>query len=141
MKSISSFALAVLTIALFAAGPAVAGDAPADRVMALYFHRTERCPSCQQIGGYTQEAIETGFVEEMKRGVVAFRFIDFQDEKNARFTNAYRITEPALVVLKISGGKVISYRNLEEIWDKLDDRAAFFLYVQENVRASLPSSP
>ena len=123
--------------ATLATSVAHAADAPKDRVIAMYFHRTQRCPTCQKMGSYSEEAVKTGFAEEIKKGQVAFYFIDFQDEKNARSTKAYNINGPALIVAKIADNNVASYHNLEEIWSKVGDKAAFLSYVQEHVKADL----
>ena len=131
------FVVAVTVIGTMAAGAVQAADAPKDRVVAMYFHRTERCPTCQKMGSYSEEAVKTAFADEIKKGQVAFHFIDFEAEKNARYTKAYDISGPALIVAKISDNKVASYRNLEDIWDKVADKPAFLRYVQENVKACL----
>ena len=141
MKRIVARTLFVLTASLFATtaiNAAQAADAPKDRVIAMYFHRTERCPTCRKMGSYSEEAVKTAFAEEIKKGRVAFHFIDFQDPKNARYTKAYDISGPALIVAKIANNKVASYYNLEEIWSNVGDKEAFFRYVEENVKASLP---
>ena len=140
MKRIAASMLFTLTAILFAtiAGSvAQAADAPKDRVVAMYFHRTQRCPTCLKMGSYSEEAVKTAFAEEIKKGRVAFYFIDFQDAKNARYTKAYDISGPALIVAKISDNKVASYSNLEDIWSKVGDKPAFLRYVQENVKAAL----
>jgi thiol-disulfide isomerase/thioredoxin len=140
MKRIAHSLLSAVTgivFAALAAGAAQAADAPQDRVIAMYFHRTERCPTCQKMGSYSEEAVQAAFADESKAGRVAFHFIDFEAEKNARYTKAYNISGPALVVAKISNNKVASYRNLEDIWDKVGDKPAFLRYVQENVKACL----
>ena len=131
------FAVTGIVFAALAAGAAQAADAPQDRVIAMYFHRTERCPTCQKMGSYSEEAVKAAFADEIKAGRVAFHFIDFEVEKNARYTKAYNISGPALIVAKISNNKVASYRNLEDIWDKVGDKPAFLRYVQENVKACL----
>ncbi|NLF71891.1 MAG: hypothetical protein GX575_22910 [Candidatus Anammoximicrobium sp.] len=128
---IASFVITFVTSA------AQAADAPKDRVIAMYFHRTERCPTCQKMGSYSEEAVKAAFADEIKAGRVAFHFIDFEAQKNARYTRAYNINGPALIVARISSNKVASYRNLEDIWDKVSDKPAFLRYVQENVKACL----
>jgi hypothetical protein len=140
MKRIAICLLSVVTVGLFAtiaASVAQAADAPKDRVVAMYFHRTQRCPTCLKMGSYSEEAVKTGFAGEIKKGQVAFYFIDFQDEKNARYAKAYDIAGPALIVAKISDNKVVSYRNLEDIWSNVGDKPAFLRYVQENVKTAL----
>jgi thiol-disulfide isomerase/thioredoxin len=140
MKRIAKGNLVVMTAVLVATivgSAAQAADAPKDRVVAMYFHRTERCPTCQKMGSYSEEAVKTAFAEELKKGQVAFHFIDFEDTKNARYTKAYNISGPALIVAKIADNKVASYKDLDEIWTKVRDKAAFVQYVQENVKAGL----
>jgi hypothetical protein len=140
MKRIATSMVFSLTAALFATiatSVVQAADAPKDRVVAMYFHRTERCPTCQKMGSYSEEAVKTAFAEETKKGQVAFHFIDFEDTKNARYTKAYNISGPALIVAKIADNKVASYKDLDEIWTKVRDKAAFVQYVQENVKAGL----
>ena len=140
MKRIAAETLLALTamfVVTLVTSAAQAADAPKDRVIAMYFHRTERCPTCQKMGSYSEEAVRAAFADEIKAGRVAFHFIDFEAEKNARYTKAYNISGPALIVAKISNNKVASYRNLEDIWDKVGDKPAFLRYVQESVKASL----
>jgi thiol-disulfide isomerase/thioredoxin len=140
MKRIAATRQLTLTAIFFAAilgGMAQAADAPKDRVVAMYFHRTERCPTCQKMGSYSEEAVKTAFADEIKKGQVAFHFIDFEDTKNARYTKAYDISGPALIVAKIEDNKVASYKDLNDIWLKVRDKAAFVQYVQENVKAGL----
>lgn len=136
----------VTTIAILLAVPAVltgfvataaAADAPKDRVVVMYFHRTQRCPTCQKMGSYTEEAVKGKFAQEIKAGKVAFHYIDFQDEKNAAYTKGYKITGPTLIVAKVAGTKVSEYKNLQEMWAKVSDKDAFVEYVQGNVKPYL----
>ena len=49
MKRIVAMVLAALVVACCVAispGAAPAAEPPADRVLAMYFHRTKRCPTC-----------------------------------------------------------------------------------------------
>jgi hypothetical protein len=137
MKRFAVHLLFAHFVVLFA-GLLPAAEAPTNRVVVMYFHRTERCPTCQRMGGYSEEAVKTAFAEQMKTGQVALHDIDFQAAQNARYVKAYRIAGPTLIVAKITDNKVETYRNLDEIWSKVRDKGAFFRYVQENVEALLP---
>jgi len=140
MQRIAASMLFVVTatvIGTMAAGAVQAADAPKDRVVAMYFHRTERCPTCRKMGSYSEEAVKTAFADEIKEGKVAFYYIDFQAAKNAKYVNAYGITGPTLIIAKISDNKVVSRRNLEDIWSHVGDKEAFLRYVQENVKAAM----
>jgi hypothetical protein len=138
MSRIVALSFAVMSAVLFFAvlsNSASAADAPADRVVAMYFHRTIRCPTCLRMGSYTEEAVKTKFADQLKDGKVEFHFVDFQDKKNEELTKGYKITGPALVVAKVEDNKVKEYKNLKDIWTKNTDKAEFMKYVQENILA------
>jgi thiol-disulfide isomerase/thioredoxin len=110
---------------------------PADRVVVMYFHRTKRCPTCLKMGGYSEEAVKSGFAKEIKRGKVEFHYIDFQDEKNAKLTKGYGVQGPTLIVAKVAANKVVKLKNLEDMWNKVGDKDEFIEYVQTNVKDSI----
>ena len=135
--------LPVVVAGLF--GPLVpdqasAADIPVDRVMAVYFHRTERCPTCLKMGSYSEEAVTTAFAQQLKDGTVVFHYVDFEDPKNAALAQGYGIDGPALIVGRVAKNKVVSSRNLKEIWPHVPDKAGFLRYVQHNVAACLAPS-
>jgi len=140
MSRLASAGLAVLAAALLSEmlpSPASAADAPSARVVAMYFHRTTRCPTCRKMGSYSEEAVKTGFPEQLKSGTVEFHDIDFQDRKNAALTKGYGVSGPSLIVAKVEDGKVKEFENLQDIWTHAGEKAAFIRYVQENVAARL----
>jgi hypothetical protein len=106
---------------------------PADRVVVMYFHRTQRCPTCLRMGSYSEEAVVSGFPKQIKAGTVEFHYIDFQDEKNEALTNGYQVSGPSLIVAQVAGDKVKQYKNLTEIWAKNRDKDEFLKYVRDNV--------
>ena len=108
---------------------------PADRVVVMYFHRTQRCPTCLRMGSYSEEAVVKGFAKQIKDGTVEFHYIDFQDEKNAALTKGYKVGGPTLIVAQVVGNKVKEYKNLTEIWAKNRDKDVFLKYVRDNVAA------
>jgi hypothetical protein len=103
----------------------------------MYFHRTHRCPTCLKMGSYSEEAVRGAFPKEIKAGRVEFHYINFEDEKNAELTKAYRVSGPSLIVAKVADGNVAEYKNLKEIWTKVRDKEAFLTYVRDNVRGYL----
>lgn len=118
-----------------AADDSVKTDAPAERVVVMYFHRTQRCPTCLRMGSYAEEAVVKGFPREVKDGTVEFHYVDFQDEKNAALSKGYNVDGPTLIVAHIVGNKVQEHKNLTEIWAKNHDKEVFLKYVRDNVAA------
>ena len=122
---------------MFASTAVGCRSAPADRVVAMYFHRTQRCPTCLKMGSYSEEAVKKGFAKQVKEGSVEFHYVDFQDKKNAALTKGYKISGPALIVAKVKENKVKEYKNLKDIWTKVREKPEFLKYVRENVEAYL----
>jgi hypothetical protein len=138
MRRIAAVVMAAVAVSFLAttlAEPALAAEPPADRVVAMYFHRTKRCPTCLKMGSYSEEAFKKGFAKEIKDGKVEFHYIDFQDKKNAALTRAFRVSGPALIVARVVGNKVAKVNNLKDIWTKVRDKKAFLKYVQDQVVA------
>jgi len=137
MKRVAVVTLAVAMLAVTFASTAWAADRPADRVVAMYFHRTQRCPTCLKMGSYSEEAVMQGFAKRVKEGSVEFHYVDFQDKKNAALAKAYKISGPALVVAKVKENKVKEYKDLKDIWTKVREKDEFLKYVRENIEAHL----
>jgi thiol-disulfide isomerase/thioredoxin len=131
----SLLAATVAVTALMATSTSYAADTPKDRVIAMYFHRTERCPTCQKMGAYSEEAVKQAFAEQLKDGTVEFRNVDFQDSTNARLAKGYKIQGPTLIVAKIENNRVAAYKDLDGIWERVGDKPKFLEYVQENITA------
>jgi hypothetical protein len=128
-------AVAAVCLATLVPNTLSAADAPKDRVVVMYFHATERCPTCKKMGAYSDEAVKGAYREEIKKGTVSFYFIDYEDEKNEKLVKGYDVAGPALIVAKITDNKVAKYASLEDIWTKVGDKPAFLKYVQDSVAA------
>jgi hypothetical protein len=138
MRRIIAIVISLTAAVLLAAmlpGVAISADPPADRVVAMYFHRTQRCPTCQKMGSYSEEAVKTGFREQLTAGTVAFYYVNFEDKKNAKLVKGYKVSGPALIVARIKGKKVKEFKDLEDIWTHVTNKKEFINYVQENVAA------
>jgi hypothetical protein len=107
---------------------------PSHQVIACYFHRTVRCPTCRKISAYIEESINTGFASQVKDGEVKMMMIDFQNEKNQKYTQAYKITGPTLVIMDVHDGKVTSWKPAPKVWSLVANKADFFKYVQGEVK-------
>ena len=129
--------LALPLLGSLLADAASAADAPKDRVVVMYFHRTQRCPTCLKMGSYSEEAVKSGFAEQVKAGTVEFHYVDFQNAKNAKLSSTYGVAGPTLIAVKVAGGKVVEKKNLKDIWSNAGDKAAFIKYVQTNVKSYL----
>lgn len=137
--SLAAFSLAVLLTK--STLPSRADDkpaaAPAHQVVACYFHRTNRCPTCKKISAYIEESVKSGFESQLKDGSVKVVMVDFQNPKNQKMTSAYKITGPTLVLLDIQDGKVKAWKAAPKVWSLVSEKDEFFTYVQEELRSYL----
>lgn len=131
----------VFAVMIGGALPALADNKPAERpdhwVAAMYFHRTQRCPTCKTISAYIEEATKSGFARDMQRGAVGFYLIDFQDAKNKEYTQSYKVTGPTLVIADIRGGKVAQWKPMPKVWSLVFKKEDFFKYVQDGIAGYL----
>jgi len=128
MKMCSTFALFLVTLmTLGRAGAAlgqtdarrVAATVPPNRVIAAYFHRTQRCPTCLRVSQTVGKILKDHFTEQMNSNQVQFLEIDFQAPQNAHLARAYQITGPQLVLIHVEGGRVVAWQPMPKVWSLL----------------------
>lgn len=119
---------------------AVQQQTPEHQVIAIYFHRTVRCPTCKRIGAMAEEAVDKGFEEELRSHAVKFLLVDFQDKKNAKLSEACGVESPTLVLLNVFEGEVVCGANMPGVWQLVGKPDDFRAYVQEGVVRYLKQS-
>jgi hypothetical protein len=110
---------------------------PSRQVIVCYFHRTVRCPTCKTIGTYIQNAVRSGFAEQIARGTVNVVLIDFQDPRHRKYAEAYKVTGPTLVIMDIRDGKVAAWKSAPKVWSLIGKKDEFARYVQGEVAGYL----
>jgi hypothetical protein len=108
--------------------------------VAIYFHRTQRCPTCKRIGAMAEAAVKKGFAEKVEDRTVEFKFIDFQDKKNAKLAKEYGIQSPTLVLLNVFEGEMICRANMPGVWQLVGKPDQFNSYVRKGVMHFLMQS-
>lgn len=119
---------------------AAARPSPPVKVVAYYFHVTVRCVTCRAIERYSRDAIDQGFREELKKGLIEWRPVNVQLVENRHYIQDYRLFTRSLVLVKMQDGKQVEWRNLEKVWDLVGNKSDFFKYVQANVKSYLGGS-
>jgi thiol-disulfide isomerase/thioredoxin len=114
---------------------------PQHQVVARYFHRTQRCPTCQKISALIEEAVQAGFADDLKSGKVKLQMVDYQDARNREVTETYKISDPMLVILDVHDGKVAEWKLAPKVWALFIKKDAFTKYVQDEMHAYLDGKP
>lgn len=118
---------------------ASATQAPArgDQVVATYFHGRARCVTCQRLETYAEEALRTGFPEELASERLVWRVIDISQPANRHFVEDYRLKHQSVVLAEMEDGERRRWTKLDQIWQKVHDKEDYVGYVQEEVRRFL----
>jgi hypothetical protein len=109
----------------------------AHRVVAYYFHTTSRCASCRAIEAYSREAIESAFAAELKDGRLVWLPVNVEVKGNEHFVKDYQLYTKSLILVNEVRGKPAQWKNLERVWQLLQDKDKFLRYVQDEARAYL----
>jgi len=108
--------------------------------VAYYFHRDFRCQTCTTLEALCHEAIESGFSKELDEGILEWRVVNVDEPVNEHFVDRFQLYAQSLVVERYQDGKPGDWKNLEKVWDLMDNRESFMNYVQGEVRAFLEGS-
>lgn len=107
-------------------------------LIAYYFHGTRRCVTCKKLEAYTQEAIESGFADELKSGILQWRPVNIDEEGNGHFANDYQLYTKSVILSKQEDGKEASWKNLNKIWQLVKgEKEAYIKYIQDEVKLAL----
>jgi len=108
-----------------------------DKIIAYYFHGTRRCVTCKKLEAYSQEAIKTKFKDEIESGQLEFVPINFDEKENEHFIKDYALYTKSLVICDYNQGKQIKWKNLDKIWELVNDKEDYLKYVQDEISAYL----
>ena len=109
------------------------GGVKKGQVIAYYFHGKARCVTCQRLEAYAEEALETGFPREFADGRLKFHIVDTSLPENRHFITDYQIRFQSLILVEIKDGQQQRWRNLDQIWQKVRDKAEYIAYVQDEI--------
>lgn len=116
---------------------AAASESEQKKLMVYYFHTAFRCHSCTMIEQFTKEAVESGFAEELKKGLIELKVINVEEKGNEHFAEEYKLYTKSVIISDVRNGKESSWKNLEKVWQLLGDQNKFKEYIQAEVKASL----
>ena len=108
-----------------------------DKVIVYYLHGNRRCATCMKLEAYSKEAIETGFVNELEQGTLEWRAVNYEEEENEHFADAYELYTKAVILSRIVKGEEAGWKNLDKIWDLVGDHEKFIEYVQSETKTFL----
>lgn len=126
--------------------PAASNETPStvtaggDRVIAYYFHRTQRCPTCLRIEELTHEIIHQQFGSETATGKLQLQVVNIEDPGSEHFETDFNLVSQSIVLVTLKDGKQTGWKNLDKIWELIGDEPSFKTYVSDEVRGALSRS-
>jgi len=109
--------------------PAEAATAPAPRVIAYYFHRTLRCPTCLAIEQRVREALEVGYADALADGRLQWRPVNIETPGQEHFQQDFALETSTLVLVQHDGPRQVRWKKLEQVWQLLEDPTKFQNYI------------
>jgi len=120
--------------------PAEGPAQPAHKVIAYYFHSTQRCMTCNKIERWAAETLREQFATALESGELEWRVVNMEEPPNTHFVQDYQLVASSLVLVDLRDGAQRDWTNMEKVWQYVhDDEAQFKKYVAEQARAYLES--
>lgn len=97
-----------------------------------FFEGNTPCSVCDQIRGMTKELFkdQTGPLARF-----SLREINVETPGNEKYVLDLGLYSTSVVLALESGGKIIRWKNLEDVWDLAGDREAFREYITREVES------
>lgn len=106
-----------------------------ETVFAYYLHGTRRCATCRKLEAYSKEALREGFPEMLKDSTLVWGTINYDLKRNEHYLKDYDLYTKALILSRVRDGKEVEWKNLDKIWDLVNDKEKFLEYVREQTAA------
>tara|TARA_E500000305_G_C4012567_1_gene233615 strand:+ start:1022 stop:1507 length:486 start_codon:yes stop_codon:yes gene_type:complete len=98
------------------------------RFTAIYFHTKHRCPTCETIEAYAHDALSS----EIEQGNIGWKVADYTAEENKPLVKLCEVFTSTVVLVDLQDGKVIRWKNLEDVWNYTNDKSAFNSFINES---------
>ena len=103
------------------------------KIVVYYFHTTARCASCRTIEQYSHDVIASKFKNELDNKFIEWQVTNIDEASNKHFIQDYQLKSMSLVLVKNDSHGQIAWKNLEDVWQLLDDKQAFYSYVESEL--------
>jgi len=114
--------------------PAEAKD---HQVVIYYFHGKYRCFTCKRIERLTRDAVKDFFGDETSAGLVEMKVLNVDEPENKHFTQDYQLFTRSVIVSDIQNGKEKQWKNLQKIWELIQNDESFKEYIRDEIKAYL----
>jgi hypothetical protein len=114
-----------------------AGQTDKTTIIAYYFHRTFRCPTCRAIEANAERVIKKNFAQELADGRLTWIPFNLDDPGGKELEKQFDVSISTLVIAKMEGNNNIEYKKLEKVWDLLNNPQEFEKYIKTEINKYL----
>lgn len=123
-----------------AAPGAITASAPANRVIAYYFHNTRRCATCLKIERLAEEALRERFASAFDDGTLSWIAINMEEPGNGHYIEDYELVTSSVVLVDVEDGQTREWTTMDDVWQLVhDDENTFKVYIVTQARDYLES--
>jgi hypothetical protein len=102
-------------------------------IIAYYFHRTFRCPTCRAIEANAERVIKKNFAQELADGRLTWMPFNLDEPGGQELEKQFDVSISTLVIAKMKGDNNIEYKKLEKVWDLLNSPQEFEKYIKTEI--------
>lgn len=113
------------------ATPEIAGTN--GKVVVYYFHRTQRCPTCNKIEELAAKVVKSKFAGALESGKMVWRVVNIEEPGNAHFETDYSLITQSLIVADFRDPAKNHWKNLDKIWELVWTEPEFGDYVASEI--------
>ena len=113
--------------------------APQRKLVAYYFHRTQRCRTCLTMEAYAEDALREGLADAFESGALEWQAVNVEEPQYEHFVGEYGLTASALVMVLLENGAQKQWKDLGRVWELVGDEWEFKEYVRDEAMAYLES--
>jgi len=107
-----------------------------DKIEIYYFHRTQRCYSCNALSQYVKETIEQRFSEEIKSGKIEYREVNVDLPENKNVALKFQASGSSLFINTIKNGQD-NINQDTNAWRLLSNKSRFQTYLENKINSLL----
>lgn len=104
------------------------------QIVAYYLHTTGRCTTCYKLEKYTHAAITGEYGKTLATGRLSWQVVNVETPGNEHFVKEFQLSTKSVVLVEMTDGVQRRWKNLNRIWDEVDNEASFKKYIVSEVR-------
>jgi len=116
-------------------GKKISSSEKNNKIIVYYFHGNMRCRTCRTIETLTRKAVEDGFSDDLKKGIMELSVINLDKSENSHFVKDYQLLSRSVVVSNLKNGKENNWKRLDRVWELVKNDTSFISYVQKEIHS------